>query len=40
MFLSVFNPGTWEAEAGRSLGVLGQPGLHGEFQGYIGETLP
>ena len=27
-----FGPSTREAEAGRSLGVLGQPGLQGEFQ--------
>jgi hypothetical protein len=27
-----FNPSTWEAEAGRSLRVRGQPGLQSEFQ--------
>lgn len=27
-----FNPSTGEEEAGRSLGVAGQPGLHGKFQ--------
>ena len=28
----IFNPSTWEAEAGRSLRVRGQPGLQREFQ--------
>ena len=27
-----FNPSTWEAEAGGSLGNGGQPGLQSEFQ--------
>jgi len=26
-----FNPSTWEAKAGGSLCVSGQPGTHGEF---------
>jgi hypothetical protein len=33
-----FNPGTWEAEAGRALWVQGHPILQSEFQesqGYI-----
>ena len=30
--LHAFNPRTWEAEAGGSLWVQGQPGLHSEFQ--------
>ena len=37
-----FNSSTQEAEAGRSQGVLGQPGIQNEFQdsqGYIIERL-
>jgi hypothetical protein len=30
--LQSFSPSIWEAEAGRSLWVWGQPGLHSEFQ--------
>ena len=30
--LHAFNPSTWEAEAGRSLGVQGQPTLQSKFQ--------
>ena len=33
-----FNPNTQEAEAGQSLGVQGQPGLHSEFQDSQGYT--
>ena len=33
-----FNPSTWEAEAGRSLWVQGQPGLQSEFQYSWGHT--
>jgi hypothetical protein len=38
MVVYTFNPGTPEAQEGRSLGVQGQPGLHSKFQnsqGYI-----
>ena len=38
MYIFIFNPSTWEAEAVRSLWVPDQPGLHSEFQdsqGYI-----
>lgn len=28
----VFNPSTWVTEAGRSLGIRGQPSLQNEFQ--------
>ena len=32
MVVHAFNPSTWEAEAGRSLCVQGQPGLQSQFQ--------
>ena len=32
MMAHTFNPSTLEAEAGGSLWVQGQPGLHSEFQ--------
>ena len=32
MVAHAFNPSTWEAEAGGSLSVQDQPGLHSEFQ--------
>jgi hypothetical protein len=35
----IFNPSTHEAEAGGSLWVLGQPGLHNELQGSQNYTL-
>ena len=36
--MSSFNPRTWEAEAGRSLWVQGQPGLPSAFQNSQGCT--
>lgn len=33
-----FNPSTQKAETGRSLGILGQPGLQSEFQTCQGYT--
>jgi hypothetical protein len=36
--MHTFNPSTWEAEAGRSLGVQGQPVLQSEFQDSQGYT--
>lgn len=30
-----FNPSTWDAEAGRYLGVSGQPGIHSETWSHI-----
>lgn len=40
MVMHTFDPNTWEAEEGSSLGVQGQPGLHRELQGSQGETVP
>lgn len=34
-----FNPHTWKAKAGGSLGVQCQPGLHREFQASQGYTM-
>ena len=36
--MHAFNPSTLEAEAGESLWVQGQPGLHSEFQDSLGYT--
>jgi hypothetical protein len=38
MMVHTFNPRTWEAEAGESLGVQDQPGLPSEFQNSQGYT--
>jgi hypothetical protein len=38
MVVHAFNPSTWEAEAGGSLWVRGQPGLQSEFQDSQGYT--
>jgi hypothetical protein len=38
MVTHAFNPGTWEAEAGGSLQIRGQPGLQSDFQDSQGYT--